>query len=214
MEPEGFHDFMMAYGYQGRDFPEIVGRYKGKQLVICADAACVWDDLERLGCKRPAGNATRGSVTGPYDFMTVNKLVEVFPGNIEHAYSNEPTLLMKFIDARRQEYRKEFSGPNNTHACMKGAKWHWPFGGHATSGWGAALVGVALGYDKVILCGMPLEDGPHNGEPPWRRCTFTREAASTVDGQINSHWKKARDLAFKGKVKSMSGRTKEWLGSP
>ncbi len=204
-------DFLAEYGGRAFPFPNIAGRYEGKKLAVCGDAACVWDDLEALDCRV---NHRRGCVGGPYDFMTINKLVETFPGNIEHAYSNEFHLLEKFIAARRSEYRKEFDGPRNTHSCNRGAKWHWPLGGHATSGLGATLVGVGLGYDRIVLCGVPLNDGPHNGEPHWRKCTFTREAASSATGDVNAHWKRARDLAFRGKVKSMSGRTKEWLGSP
>lgn len=202
------------YGYFKHDWPEIAGKYTGKQLVVVGDAACVWDDLEALGCKREAGNENRGSVVGPYDFMTINKAVETFPGNIEHAYSNEPTLLQTFIAARRNEYRLEFEGPKHTHSCRKGMKWAWPLGGHGTSGLGATLIGVGLGYDRVILCGVPLDDSHHNGEPPWRVCRFTREASSTVNGRMNRHWERAKDLAFDGKVKSMSGRTREWLGAP
>lgn len=194
-----------------RDLPAIAGQYAGKKLVVCGDAACVWDDLERLGC---AAHMGFGRVDGPYDFMTINKLVEVFPGKIEHVYSNEPSWLHKFIAARRVEYAHEFGGPKHVHSCNQGATWRWPLGGFATSGLGGTIVGVGLGYDQVVLCGIPLDDGPHNGEPPWRRCGFTQEAANSGKSGINSHWKTARDLAFHGRVKSMSGRTKEWLGAP
>jgi hypothetical protein len=71
-------------------------------------------------------------------------------------------------------------------------------------------VGIGLGYERMVLCGIPLDDGPHNGEPHWRKSSFTNEAADSDDG-MNRHWKRARDLAFKGRVKSMSGRTKDWL---
>lgn len=196
-----------------RGLPDIAGTYKGA-LIICADAACVWDDLERLGCARTGGNANRGRVAGPGDFMTVNRLVQVFPGNLEHAYSNEGHLLQKFIDARRNEYRREFEGPKHTHAINQHAKYRWPWGGWATSGLGAALTGVALGYDNIVLCGMPLDNGPHNGEPPWRKCNFKTEASDTVKGGMNKHWKNAMEMAFEGKVTSMSGRTRDWLGEP
>ena len=144
--------------------------------------------------------------------MTVNKMVETFPGEIEHCYSNEPQTLLRFINARRTEYVREFNAPQQTHSITPGCKWTWPFGGHATSGLGAALVAVGLGYDRIVLCGMPLDDGPHNGEPPWRKCQFTNEAAGNVNTGINGHWKQAIRIAFQGKVKSMSGRTKDWLG--
>lgn len=211
--PTALDAFLVDYGGRVFAYPEIAGKYQGKELVVVGDAACVWDDLERLGCARHGGNARRGSVVGSYEFLTVNKAVETFPGDIEHAYSNEPVLLEKFIAARRNEYQYEFEGPKHTHAMRHGAKWHWPLGGHGTSGLGAVLVGFGLGYDKVVLCGCPLDDGPHNGEPPWRRCTFTREAADTQAGNMNRHWKNAKD-AFGERLKSMSGRTREWLGAP
>lgn len=203
-------DYLLDYGASVSELPEIAGKYAGKQLVVCGDAAGVWDDLEALGCRV---DHRHGCVGGPFDFMTINKLVEVFPGNIEHAYSNEPALLHKFIAARRSEYAREFQGPVHTHAPQCGAAWRWPLGGHATSGLGGTLVGVGLGYDSIVLCGIPLDDGPHNGEPSWRKTLFSNEAADSADG-MNRHWKRARDLAFGGKVRSMSGRTKTWLGAP
>lgn len=203
---------MAEYGVTGA-LPAIAGTYAGKKIAVCGDAACVWDDLERLGFRYPH---MRGKVhRDGWDIMTVNKLVETLPGNIEHAYSNEWNLLETFIAARRAEYAREFTGPVHTHGRgNSGAKWNWPWAGGATSGLGAALIGFALGYDQIVLCGIPLDDGPHNGEPPWRKCRFTAEAANSGDSGINRHWKMARDLAFKGRVRSMSGRTRGWLGEP
>ena len=205
----GLKEFLGDCGTQA-NLPEIAGAYKGKGLVVCGDAACVWYDLEAFGCRHNAG---RGSVRKDgWDFLTVNKMVEVFPGRVEHCYSNEPNTLATFVAARRTEYKKEFDNPRNSHSIVKGAKWTWPFGGHATSGLGASLVGVGLGYDRVVICGVPLDNGPHNGEPPWRKCNFMVEAAGNVNTGVNSHWKKAIELAFDGKVRSMSGRTKAWTG--
>lgn len=201
------------YGGPGFKMPEIAGQYAGKHLgiVIVGDAACVWDDLERFGCRV---SHRRGEVgKSGWHFLTVNKIVETFPGNIEHAYSNDATGLLKFIEAKRQEYRTEFDGPRHTHSCHKGAKWHWPWGGWGTSGLGATFVGKMLGYDRAVLCGIPLDESPHNGEPPWRKTNFTREAPSTVTGTINKHWQRARE-AWGGNLKSMSGRTREWFGAP
>lgn len=209
-------DLLSEYGYSERAMPAIAGQYRGKGLVICGDAACIWDDLEAFGCRHDGG--ARGSVMKEgFDFMTVNKLVETFPGNIEHAYSNEPHLLDKFIAARRSEYTKEFTGPVHTHSSNPGAKWLWPWGGHGTSALGACIAGLGLGYFPIVLAGIPLDDGPHNGEPHWRRCRFrTAEAAGPKNypETPNRYWMAARDLAFEGKVKSMSGRTRQWLGAP
>jgi hypothetical protein len=205
-------DYLAEFGYSERELPKIAGKYKGKGLIICGDAACIWADLEAFGARKDLG---RGRVEKcGFDIMTVNKAVETMPANIEHIYSNEPDLLAKFCAARRNEYEKEFETPRHSHACKNGASHVWPFGGHGTSGLGAALVGVGLGYDEIVLCGLPLDDGPHNGEPPWRVCRFTREAANSGDSGENRYWQKARKLAFEGKVKSMSGRTRLWLGAP
>lgn len=201
-------DFCAEYGITQK-FPEIAGTYTGG-LVICADAQCIWRDLWFFGCEDNSGLG-RVHKEG-WHFMTVNKMVEVFPGKIEHAYSNQPNCLQRFVAARRDEYGHEFGGPKHTHSLSQGCDHVWPFGGHGTSGLGAALVGFALGYSRIVLCGMPLDDGPHNGEPPWRRTGFaSSEAAGSVGYDRNVHWHRAK-LAFEGKVRSMSGRTKKWLG--
>jgi hypothetical protein len=190
--------------------PDMVGKFAGKSLVVVGDAACVWEDLEAFGCKV---THRRGEVAKDgWDFMTINKAVENFPGNIVHAYSNQGGLLMRFIAARRSEYR-EFDGPRYTHSIDKAAQVRWPWGGQGTSALGGFFVGLMLGYDQIVGCGIPLTDGPHNGEPPWRKSTFTREATSQVDFEINKHWQRMKDFAG-GRVKSMSGRTREWLGAP
>ena len=202
---------MSGYGGMAFPMPTIAGTYKGKGLIVCGDAACVWDDLQRFGCddrSPPRGKVRKDG----WHFMTINKLVETFPGHVEHCYSNRPNLLTNFITARRDEYAKEFGGPQHTHSCNVGAKHHWPWGGHGTSGLGGTLVGVALGYDRVVLCGLPLDNSNHNGEPPWRRTAFKdKEAAGDVKTGWDSHWKRA-EVAFEKKVRSMSGRTLEWFG--
>jgi hypothetical protein len=206
-------EFLSEYGQSVKALPRETNTYKGRKVIVCGDAACVWDDLEAFGARSDAG--PRGSVLKDgWDIMTVNKLIEVMPAHVDHIYSNEPSLLHKFVAARRCEYGREFANDWLSHSCNVGADVLWPWGGHATSGLGAALVGIGLGYDEIVLCGIPLEDGPHNGEPPWRRTAFTREAAGSVETGENSHWKAARKLAFEGRVTSMSGRTRKWLGAP
>lgn len=192
--------------------PRLAGEYKGKSLIICGDARGIWDDLEKFGAR---ANIGRGRVQKEgWHILTVNKAVETMPANIEHIYSNEPQLLEKFAASRRNEYVKEFETPRHAHSCNSGVKNVWPLGGHGTSGLGAVLVGVGLGYEHIVLCGLPLDNTPHNGEPHWRRCNFEREAAPNVATGINPHWARAMRTVFRGKVKSMSGRTRDWLGAP
>ena len=155
-------EFLSQYGGPNAPFSDIAGKYEGRRVIVCGDAACIWDDLELLGCKSLVGRG--GVAKEDWDFLVVNKLGEVFPGNIEHWYSNEPPVLQRYIASRRPEYSREFSGPNHTHSCNRGAKWLWPLGGHGTSGLGATLTAVGLGYSEIVIAGIPLDDGPHNGK--------------------------------------------------
>lgn len=207
-------ELLAEYGGRAFPYPKIAGSYSGKSLVVCGDGAGVWDDMEAFGCRDDSG--PRGRVRKPgWDFLTVNKLVETFPGSVEHCYSNEPHLLQKFIAARRSEYALEFGPPKHSHSVKDGIDHRWPWGGHGTSGLGATLVGLGLGYDSIVLCGLPLDDSPHNGEPHWRRTAFaTSEAAGSLTDDRDAHWKRAMGAAFKGRVKSMSGRTRVWLSAP
>lgn len=199
----GLPEFLGRYGTSIRDFPSIAGTYFGN-VVVCGDAGCVWDDLENFGCR--SGNA----VAKPgWHFLTVNRLIEVFPGKVEHAYSNVAKVINRHVVGRRDEYAYEFGTARYTHSRTVGTDWVWPWHGGGTSGFGGILTALALGYDRIVLAGMPLTNMHHNGEPPWRRTRFTTE----VDG-TDPHWTGAIATAFEGRVKSLSGRTKEWLGGP
>lgn len=200
---EGLSEFYQTYGIPAPSIPKIAGRYQGG-CVVCADAACVWDDLERFGCRGQNSVEKYG-----WDFLTVNRLVATFPGRIDHAYSNAGAVLRRFISSRRDEYVNEFGPPFATHSTTAETDWIWPWHGGGTSGLGAILTALALGYSSIVVVGMPLDNGPHNGEPPWRVTHIAREVE---DGDI--HWQRAMALAFRGRVKSMSGKTKEWLGEP
>lgn len=199
----GLPEFLGRYGTSVKELPSIAGTYHGN-VVVCGDAGCIWEDLERFGCR------WQNAVQKPdWHFMTVNRLVEVFPGRIEHAYSNVSKVLMRHVAGRRDDYVDEFGPPKHTHSRTEGTAWVWPWHGGGTSGFGAVLTAIALGYDRIVLAGMPLTDINHNGEPPWRRTRFTLE----VDDQ-DPHWLGAIAKLFQGRVRSLSGRTKEWLGGP
>jgi hypothetical protein len=207
----GLREYLSEYGTPYR-LPEIAGTYgEFKGVVVCGDGHCIWDDLERFGCR---SDRKRGGVAKEgWHFLTVNKMVEVFPGDVEHSYSNSASCLQRFLAARRDEYAIEFQKPKHSHSLNAPCDWIWPLGGHGTSGLGATLIAVALGYPKVVICGMPLDDGPHNGQPHWRKTSFaSTEAAGGQRTDRNTHWWKAKTLAFDGRVRSMSGRTKDWLG--
>lgn len=208
---KGLDALLAEYGSGASALPDIAHCYTGGRLVVCGDAAGVWDDLEAFGCRLDIG---RGRVAKDgWQFMAVNRIGETFPGDIEHWFSNAAHLLKTFAAARRQEYAKEFA-VLHFHACQPGAAWVWPWPAQGTSLLGGVLTGIGLGYDRIVICGGPLDDGPHNGEPPWRKTIFATSEAASEGIKPEKHWARAIDLVLKGRVKSMSGRTREWLGHP
>jgi hypothetical protein len=208
----GLKELFSGYGGFAFPLPSIAGSCKGKKVVVCGDAHCVWIDLELFGCRDDSGLG-RVRKEG-WEFMAVNKLGECFPGHLHHWYSNQPAHLANFVKARRNEYEKEFTKYWITHSCGVGADFRWPWGGGGTSSLGAALVAIGLGYERVVLCGVPLDNTPHNGQPHWRKCNFENEAAGSATDDRDGYWKRAIQEGFEGKVRSMSGRTAAWLGRP
>lgn len=203
---KGLAKYLAESGTSSRSLPDIAGCFS-RGVVVCGDAAGVWADLERFGCRSDRGKG--GVAKDGFDFLVINKIGETFPGDIAHWYSNAGHLIEVWKAARRQEYEREFAVPMHTHSCSPGAAWRWPWGAYGTSGLGGVLTAVALGYAPIVLCGLALDDGPHNGEPPWRATKFAKSEAPADD----PHWLRAA-ATFKGTVFSMSGQTRAWFGEP
>lgn len=155
-------------------------------VAILGSARCVWDDYSKL-C----------GVSLKFDVMCVNDIVMHFPERIHHAYSNDHDLLDRWLAARRDQLRARFPEPKR-HSLKT-----WPWPGHGTSALGAAYTALALGYDEVYLCGVPLDGSGHYFDPPW--------VESNHDKENIKHWETARDRVFGNRVFSMSGRTRAIL---
>lgn len=92
----------------------------------------------------------------------------------------------------------------------------------ATSAGKAALIGLRMGFDRVILAGCPLDGsgyfvGESAGIPQLRSCQRVGDPAKQQAATIRRYKKRMAELAettFKGKVFSMSGYTRELLGYP
>lgn len=194
-----------ALGVPVPDHP-LRGSGKGKTLIIAAGGGCVWDDLKAFGYPSDPG----------HDVMCVNDMISYFPGKVKHAYSNDAKMLPHWVNARRPKYVREYGGPRHVYTC--GVKGHhsstvflpWP--GHGTSGLNAVYTGLWLDYDTIVLCGVPLDNGPHFFEAPWVCSNFLNEVTETDRGP--RYWENAAKRVFDGKVKSLSGRTRDLLGSP
>jgi len=67
-----------------------------------------------------------------------------------------------------------------------------------------------LGYDKIVLAGIPLDNSGHYFEPPWRKSNFLNEVPNKGDTRIK-YWDDAAKNVFCGKVSAQSGRLKDVL---
>jgi len=185
--------------------PPLVGKFAGPLLLI-GTARCVWDDLE------PYRNTTTPA-------MCINDIGMHYYGRLVHWYSNDHKMLQYWVPARRPRYKEADAQRGDrqyVHSCNEGGggKYHWPWPGHGTSSLNACYTALALGYEQIILCGVPLSDGGHYFDPPWVKTNFENEVKKDPVYGESRFWLNARDLIFDGKVKSMSGRTQEMLGAP
>jgi hypothetical protein len=205
---------LAQYGIYDFVLPSIAGSYKGKNLAVCGDGHCLWSDLEALGCR---SDENSGSIAKPgWDFMTVNMAGSKFPGIVEHWFSNDGNLVDLFRSVRRAEYPRSFEVRNSHGIHVEPGQWvsphpnawQWPWPGRGTSGLGAVLTGIGLGYDRIVICGIPLNNQPHNGEPPWRRTNFTNEVRDDV-----KHWLRVAEH-FGDRIRAMSGQPRDWFGHP
>lgn len=181
----------------GEPPPTFVGKHTGPLLVI-GTARCVWDDLDWLG-------------EWPGDAMCVNDVAEHYQGRVRHLFSLYPDLLQGWRKVRRHRFPGVDGPLVDTHSHRNGPEIDriWPpavMGG--TSGLGAALAGLMLGYAPVLLAGTPIANIGHYYDPPG--------APTGGPGQehVRLRWIEMRDTVFHGRVLSLSGWTREVLGTP
>ena len=176
---------ILNLGIPASEYPEQEGTEAG-MLAVLGSARCVWDDYAQL-----CGKAT-------FDVMCVNDIIMHFPERIDHAYSNDDDMLHRWHVARRDQLRAKHPAIRGLHSLRT-----WPWPGHGTSALGAVYTGLALGYEEIVLCGVPLDGSGHYFDPPWVESNHDRENIA--------HWITARDKVFEGRVHSLSGRTQEVL---
>ena len=129
-----------------------------------------------------------------------------YPFQVEHYVTLHPELMPGWIDERRE---KRYPDPDNLWTSNKkdlpaGLKWNHVDRWEGSSGLLAVTVALHLGYDKVILCGVPLDRQMrhYDSEELWQ------EAHKYRAGWVK-HLPK-----MQGKVKSFSGWTSRLLGAP
>jgi hypothetical protein len=182
-------------GIPGRgEQPATAGNFSGRLLIIgCADTK----------------DADVANAAGKYDdVMALNEAGMFHAGT--HWASLHPEIMWPGLLHWRQvclsaTHVHLHAQSNNSGGGPVGSAWQIPNPGGTTGMW-SCLVGLALGYSEIVLAGCPLEGGYFFGGDLY--CPHGDDQVQpTVWAQAEREW-------FHGRVKSMSGRTREWLGAP
>ena len=183
------------------ELPEIAGTKEGK-LIIIGCSRNVWEEVEKL-------------MPMNCDVMCINDMISYYPYPMTHAYTNNERRLDTYWASRRFHYKQKQKGKPLMHTLSKWGEDYigWPFHGNGTSAFNACKAAVLMGYDDIVLCGLPMDGSGHFWEAPWMRSPKGRRADEQYWNDI-SLWSEARKKIFKGKITSMSGNTRDLLGSP
>lgn len=169
--------------------------------VILANAACVWDDIRKL----PAHDAV----------IAVNDIGAYYRHKVHHWVSYHDLCLQPFLQVRRNKHRNDpqlhahFLEDMHNNKGQPGVH-YWNLTYHySTSGILAVLVGLLLGYDKLILAGMPADNTPDF----WQDPAIWNSQGTKVRHRL---WQVVMDRVpeIKRCTRSLSGHTMKWLGAP
>lgn len=155
----------------------------------------VWDDFEKV---RP----WKGEI------MCVNDIGAHVHDRIRHWVTLHPEYMPGWMTYRTKHLYGGGDKPM-THSQKEkdGVDVVWPMGQlGGTSGLYACFIGLLLGYSEIVLAGIPMTGSGHYFDPYWYGSEFE-------DRPNELAWLWARDNVFEGRVKSLSGKTKQWLES-
>lgn len=163
---------------------------------VLGGAETVWRDLA----------AARALAPGPALIIACNHAARDFDGPLDHWATMHPELLPRWIAERRAAGRPDAGhlwAAAHRPASIEVRRLRSPGG---SSGLFAVFVGLELGLERMILCGIPMaQKVPHFDDErrrPWREAR-----------QYWPAWERAK-AQMGDRVRSMGGYTASWLGSP
>lgn len=182
-------------GISGRgDYPIKGINYSGP-IVILGSSYTLWDDIKRARLLYPLNN-----------FMAINFSGIHFREPIQHWATLHHDKMKHWVALKRFDYAPHIT--THSHKYDEGIDFVWDFenvGG--TSSLFATRVCLALGYTKVVLCGVTIDSSPCFFDPPWHHYNYDTQP-------FRLSWFHEKETYFRDRVRSMSGRTRDWLGEP
>lgn len=179
---------------------------------------CVWDDLERFGDMQYAGTKRRGPDGDKLDYakdfkgarFAVNDIGQHYMGHIDHWCTLHPEFMGGWLHFRQTHVMSGGQSPmthSDKHSHNIDTWWQLNTM-EGTSGLLGVFVALLMGYDPVIVAGIPMDGTGHYFDPPgYCQTEFAQR-------HIRQPWENAARDIFDGRVKSMSGWTAQLLGTP
>jgi SAM-dependent methyltransferase len=177
--------------------------FDSTRALILGGAKCVWDDVRRV--ESMLGRPWNGLV------IAVNDVGCVWPRRLDHWCSLHAEKFGKWETARRKNGHPGQYETWGSRQKKKVGRNVQPWGG-GSSGLFAVTVAVDhLECSVVILCGVPMDKQPHFPESLEHQPT---RAWNSAEGHWRTWKKDTVQRRMLGKVRSMSGRTRDMLGEP
>lgn len=167
-----------------------------ERLIIAGGGRGVWEDLSNL--PKEYHDA---------DIMCINDIGTHFPRPFHHWFSLHGAQLPVWLIARGFRYKDQ---PQLHSSVEAPGVTVWDLPGHTSSGFNAVKCGLALGYNDIVLCGVPYDNDGHYFDPSLDHWIWGEVHPPKFDAQaFRRRWKQ-----LIGKATSMSGSTRDVLGGP
>lgn len=212
------------------DPPPSLNAFAGRTALIVGCGRCVWDDLGRFvewaEAPEPGKTLQRRlfmwamDKAAGHDVIAVNEVGIHLDCKLRHWVSLHPDHLLTRVVLRRQvRSQNEQILLHSTKEPKKHSDrpllpgtidvvWRGITTG-AMSGIFAAKVAVLLGYDRIILAGVPMDaTGRYYDPPDEHGCAGDWSIIKGLKSEI------ANCPELKLRVRSLSGKTRELLGEP
>ena len=197
-----------------------------RTLLVVGSAPNLWVDLEGAKARCP-----------DHEIMLVNGACAAVE-DAQHVLAGHTSKAEQFAKARREAFpfalpwklhasrliRRSEAALRKQHPCVD-VWWGPEMSSGATSAGKAALIGLAMGFDRIVLCGCPMDGSGYfpgeskigaeiKQEAVCQRVGDPKKQQMTLIRRYRDTMKKLAETTFRGKVFSMSGFTREVLGAP
>lgn len=192
-------------------------------LLAVGSAPCLFEDLDQARRQFPAA-----------EVMTINGSATSV-AHAEHVLAGHTDLAELLHAGRRQAFphaapwrlhaswsphpRRRPTPPSAEYPSV--TDWHTGVSSGATSAGKAAMIGLKLGFSRVVLCGCPMDGSGYTFDelavpmtPGMQRIGDPSKQDRLTIRRYREAMAKLAANEFKGRVHSMSGFTRRVLGAP